>query len=809
MALIIVLISPCVSLSQDKTPADQAAAEKPLSSAPSTDIAEIVPLAAKLSGRLAALQKKLESGMDIAAADVQFDKIDSRLQELTSKQGLLEASTDYKYNRLVEFKAQIMQAIALHDAISIPIKEAIRQFELARKEWLGEQIWWNELQATVQKEDDLVSLEPTFKKANQTIDTALHLLLSRLEAMLTLQERAGVIEERIGALNRDAETMLEEERRTTLLDESPPILSARFIAQLKSDNLWRSVLEGIGQMSWPDRHFFQVQGWIVLLQAFVSLIVIISIITKKALLNESVHWRFMAARPISAGLFLGYMATILVYEYLGGMPEAWEFFILTIGAVSFGRLVGGLIDVSWKSRFVYGLMVLLIFTQLMNTINLPIALFRLNTVLLALAGLLFFWHLTRDSIQHSEGATYKWLLGAGMLFFAIIIVAELWGKKALATFLLLSMIDSLATVLVFALVMYMCRGALEWLFQNVPLLRAANIDSEETATIIARLARFINIVIIGLILAPVLLMIWGVYGSLSDATKGVLSIGFNLGSLRIDLGLLLTALTILYGSFLASWMVQRLLLNEQLFEHRLERGVRMSIARLVHYAIIIAGFLVALSTLGFEISKITIMLSALGVGIGFGLQGIVNNFVSGLILLFERPVRVGDVVQMAGEWAEIQKIGIRATTVQTFDRADRIIPNADLISNEVTNWTLTNRQIRLIIPVGVAYGSDVQLVTQTLLECAQTCPHVAPRPAAKVLFLNFGESTLDFELRVFATDFNHRIEAKSALHYQIERSFRAANIEIAFPQRDLHLRSVDEAVSLPVFKSADAASETA
>ena len=184
-------------------------------------------------------------------------------------------------------------------------------------------------------------------------------------------------------------------------------------------------------------------------------------------------------------------------------------------------------------------------------------------------------------------------------------------------------------------------------------------------------------------------------------------------------------------------------------------------------------------------------LSALSVGIGFGLQSIANNFVSGLILLFERPVRVGDVIQISGDWAEIKNIGIRATTVQTFDRADRIIPNGNLISNEVTNWTLTNRQIRLIIPVGVAYGSDVDRVTQTLLACAQTNPEVEKRPAPKVLFLNFGESTLDFELRVYVADFDHRIDVRSALHHQIDRSFREAGIEIAFPQRDLHVRSVD------------------
>jgi small-conductance mechanosensitive channel len=211
---------------------------------------------------------------------------------------------------------------------------------------------------------------------------------------------------------------------------------------------------------------------------------------------------------------------------------------------------------------------------------------------------------------------------------------------------------------------------------------------------------------------------------------------------------------------------------------------------------------VALLALGFEFTKLTIMLSALGVGIGFGLHAVVNNFVSGLILLFERPVRVGDYIEIVVNWAEIKKIGLRATTVQTFDQADVIIPNADLITNQVTNWTLSNRRVRLIIPVGVACGSDVALVMETLMACSKTSSIVAKTPAPQVLFLSFGESSLDFELRVWVLDAEKRITAKSELHQEIDRRFREAKIEIAFPQRDLHLRGLDESV---IFKHTKAA----
>jgi small-conductance mechanosensitive channel len=368
----------------------------------------------------------------------------------------------------------------------------------------------------------------------------------------------------------------------------------------------------------------------------------------------------------------------------------------------------------------------------------------------------------------------------------IIIIAQLWGKEVLAEHLFLSSIRSIAIVLVFMLFMYMMRGGLEWLFHGSPL-RQVSVLHSDVAAIIRGVALLIDAAIWGLIVLPALLMIWGVYTNLAGATKGLLAVGFNLGSQRISVGLLLTSAGILYGSFLISRILQKLLMDEVLVRRRVERGVRVSIGRLLHYVLLFAGFVLALLILGFKFTELTILLSALGVGIGFGLQSIVNNFISGLILLFERPVRVGDIIELAGKWAEIRRIGLRATTVQTFDQADVIVPNADLISNQVTNWTLSNRQVRLIIPVGVAYGSDVPLVIERLKTCATAHSKVAQTRPPQVLFLGFGDSSLDFELRVWVLDADDRLAVKSDLHQEIDRRFREAGIVIAFPQRDVHL----------------------
>jgi small-conductance mechanosensitive channel len=375
-------------------------------------------------------------------------------------------------------------------------------------------------------------------------------------------------------------------------------------------------------------------------------------------------------------------------------------------------------------------------------------------------------------------------------------IAQLWGKDPLPLYLFVSLVDTIATTLLFMLFMYMLHGSVEWLVRTSPLRQATLVHRGDTDLFTRRAARLIDLAVCGLILLPAVLMIWGVFDSLGEATTGLLTLGFNLGSQRISVGVVILAVGVLYGSFLASGVFQKLLVDVVLVRRHVERGVRLSIARLFHYSILLMGFLLTLSILGFDVTKLTIMLSALGLGIGFGLQGVVNNFVSGLILLFERPVRVGDSIEVGGKWARIKRIGIRATTLDTVDHADLIVPNAELTGNQVTNWTLSNRQVRLTIPVGVAYGSDVPLVIEVLTTCAGGNAMVAKTPGPQVLFRDFGESSLNFELRVWALDAEDRLTVKSELLQEIDRSFREARIEIAFPQQDLHLRSIDDSVNL-------------
>jgi len=222
----------------------------------------------------------------------------------------------------------------------------------------------------------------------------------------------------------------------------------------------------------------------------------------------------------------------------------------------------------------------------------------------------------------------------------------------------------------------------------------------------------------------------------------------------------------------------------------LERGTRYAITTISRYLIITVGIVIALSTIGLTWSSIQWVVAALGVGLGFGLHEIFNNFISGLIILFERPIRVGDTVTVGGIVGTVSRIRIRATTITDWDLKELVVPNKTFITEQLVNWTLSDPVMRLIVKVGIAYGSDTEKALRVAHQTAVSIKYVLEDPPPQVLFLGFGESSLDFEVRVFVKGTNNYVETRHELHMAIDKAFRKHGIEIAFPQRDLHLRSV-------------------
>jgi potassium-dependent mechanosensitive channel len=270
--------------------------------------------------------------------------------------------------------------------------------------------------------------------------------------------------------------------------------------------------------------------------------------------------------------------------------------------------------------------------------------------------------------------------------------------------------------------------------------------------------------------------------------------GFNLAgtSSNVTLGGVLSLFAILLVGYAISSAIRFLLREELLKRLHLQRGVPELISTTLHYLLLFLVFLFAVNAGGIALNKFTVLTGALGVGVGFGLQNIINNFVSGLILQFERPIRIGDVVEVqTGLTGTVTRIGIRSSTVQTFQGAEVIIPNATFISGNVTNWTLSEAKRRLELPVGVAYGTNPKLVKELLERPAIQHSDVLTSPAPAAFFKGFGQSSLDFELQFWVMQESNTVKVKSEVALEAMRLLAEAEIEIPFPQRDLRLRSVD------------------
>jgi len=364
------------------------------------------------------------------------------------------------------------------------------------------------------------------------------------------------------------------------------------------------------------------------------------------------------------------------------------------------------------------------------------------------------------------------------------------GFERLASMLLHASLSTFMLVIILRISLLLVSGGiesfmgLEWI-RNRKFMQVLGL--EEGTRKLQTLAEIIILVNAVLIL----MVLWNVFDSFQDARNIIMGYEFTFGELTLSVKMVLLVVIILYLTTLFSWVLEAFVDSQIMTPRNMELGVKESLKRLLHYGLFTLGFLIAVSTAGLDLQKLTILVGALGVGIGFGLQNIVNNFVSGLILLFERPVKVGDIINIDQDWGTITRIGLRSTIFETFDNSEIIVPNADLVAQKVTNWTFTSKMTRIILPVGVVYGSPLEKVLEILNKAAKEHPEVLSNPAPNSIFEGFGNSSIDFKLRFWVRTIDERLRIRTEVAVIIDRLFREEDIEIAFPQLDLHLRSID------------------
>ena len=264
---------------------------------------------------------------------------------------------------------------------------------------------------------------------------------------------------------------------------------------------------------------------------------------------------------------------------------------------------------------------------------------------------------------------------------------------------------------------------------------------------------------------------------------------FSINQTPITLSSVFLFLTVLAITYFFAKFTNFFILRRLLKRFNVDEGLRFTLQRINFYTLMLIGIIIAFQFIGIDLSGLAVIFGMLSVGIGFGLQNITSNFVSGIILLLERPIKIGDRVMVGGTEGDVLDINIRSTTISSLNNVSIIVPNSDFISSKVINWSHGDPKVRITIDVGVSYGSDLDLVLHTLREVADEHPKVLKRPKPDVIFLSFGDSAWNLRLRVWLPNPKNHHQIRSELNIAIVRKFRERNIEIPFPQQDLHVRS--------------------
>ena len=752
---------------------------------PVPSLAEVVYQAGTLGQRLDVLKTRIDAVDGLRKVEQRLEQAKNQTDLFHTRLGAINADDLQSYQQLAALKGEVRGEADAVKRMSGFLTEIIQDVESRRRNWLAEKNRWDQWRLQMGADLSLKSVAAAFARAKTDIDQALDIISRKLEPLLEVQQKAGDIGSKISSLTDQIDAMMAQQRGGTLRGGMPNMFSIAYLQQLI--DLANEPARLIKTLTPLDSAFFEEKGWVLALQVMVFALLFAMVRRYRHDLLGNTDRRFLVKRPLSLSLFVAIFTLSFLY---GSPPTLWRALIQTIAGVVTARLVAAFVKEPWIKRAIYILILVMIGFQALLIAGVPLAVMRLFLLVWSLAGIVYFVWRARKGAAAGKPAALIWLLRLVVVVFAIITLADVFGFGNFAVQIMDGAIRTSILLLMGWAMLRLIRVALELGVESLPMGKLSFLR-QNVDVILRRVIFFANILIIVFVAAN-LLVAWKLFSIPVEALQAFFSFGITIGEQKITLGLVVMASLILYGAFALSWGLQALLMEKVLSSRQMDTGARLSIVRLVHYALVLVGFLIALSALGFELKNVTIIGGALGVGIGFGMQAIVNNFVSGLILLFERPIKVGDFIQLNdGQQGRVMNLGLRATTVQTLDRAEIVVPNGDLISSPVTNWTLGDRSMRLIIPVGVAYGSDVETVMRVLLMVATENDQVLKEPQPKVLFLNFGESSLDFELRIWIAEFDTRFIIQSALVREIDRRFRSEGVEIPFPQRDLHLRSVD------------------
>jgi small-conductance mechanosensitive channel len=783
---------PLLSLSAETNPAKEEE-KAPATKEQQTTLIQVYSWATILPKELIDLQSNLAKEKDIKAVDEEITILAQEAESVKKEISEAKKVNDLQLAQVANYQAKVQKITNRLKSLSEPILSEISDLSEKRKEWQTKK---DQILGFDKKELLTLALAREQQKALvETIDNALQLIGEQLKIYLAIGKKIGDLQVLLYSTNNDLKSMDDELRAISIQQTSPSMLSREFYTRINADLFYQSY-SNTRQFVTDQLKSLKKNLNLLFLNLVGFLLICFGMYKTKDLVASSSRWYPFALYPIATTIFMvsSLNAFIDMLPVNFDLPEQWYALLHILTLLAAIRLTTLLIENVIRRRLLVRLIVFMVVAMIMVVLDLPQILMLLYVFYVSLLALGYYFYQLPSTRGRTDGKA--WLSRFMGVFPAAVLLLGISGYDQFAVMLF----STLLSAVLACVIVWMFYRLLFGFFDLVLSVLPFDLFKDNHEIVLKSLQPIIVWLHI-LLLVAIQGVVWGLFSTLNGAVAGIFNFGFKISSLHISPGFFLTVIFVIYAALLASKAIQMLLLNKVLPRYGAERGVQLSITRLVHYGILTIGFLVMLRVLGFQLNQLALLGGALGVGIGFGLQAIVNNFASGLILLFERPIKVGDTIQIGEEIGEVKHLGLRATIIQTFDNAEIVVPNSDLITGQVTNWTLGERRVRIRIPVGVAYGTEVSKVLKILLDCATANPVVLSTPAPVAFFLAFGASSLDFEVRVWIPEFLNKTQVLSDLNQDIEKEFALNNIEIPFPQTDLHLRSVDETVAARMWSS--------
>jgi len=785
-----------VAWAQPPPPSAEAApaASPPLEAIASEDVVERV---AGSQRTLRSLEARSEATPEIDAVAQRLEEVgplwreeaDSALQRLA-----VEASSSLlsETERVWSFRESVVAGwnASLRKRASA-LSDDLLQLERQRELW--------ERTRDAKRDEQLPdALRDSIRQVLDAVEATRRRLRERRDAVLTVQSRVLEQERRVASVLEAVDAARRQARSRLFVRDSPPLWNALAQAQpaLAGQRVRSTWKDSIAPLRGYTRE--HVGDLAVIAFCLIVFVVVIERLGRRAARRAEQEEGAAAtarvlARPVSASLLVLLVAYPLI---LPAAPLLLRWVLSIVPLIPALRLIAPLLEGAAR-RAVYllsGWYAVAAVRELLTPVPL---LARIVLLLEAVAALAVLVWLLRPR-QLAELAAWSRRANGlavatriALLLIAVSLLSNLVGNVSLAEVLLEgTLLGAYLAVLLQGSALVL-EGLWAVLLHMRPLGLLGGVQRHEPLL----LRRGTTLVRWGL----ASLWLWFTLGffqlreSVWNGFTAVLAATWPIGASELSLGdLVAFVLTI----WLALWLSRfvRFALDEDVLPRaQLPRGVPYAISSFTHYLILLLGFLLAVSAAGVDMSRFALIVGALGVGIGIGLQDVVNNFVSGVILLFERPVQTGDTVQVGELFGEVRRIGMRSSTVRTWSGAEVIVPNSKLVSDNVVNWTLSDNLRRIEIPIGVAYGTDPERVLALLTDVARAHPSVLAEPLPSAVFLAHGNSSLDFELRAWSASADW-YTVRSDLTVAINRALREAGIAIPFPQRDLHLRSVDPEV---------------